>query len=291
MEVRVLRYFLTIAREGNISAAADFLHLSQPTLSRQIHDLEDELGTQLLIRGNRNIILTDSGILLRKRAEEIISLIDKTESEITKQDDIIGGDIFIGGGETDAMRALAKIAKNLQNDYPDIRYHLFSGNADDVKERLDKGLLDFGILIEPTDIKKYDFLRLPHDDTWGVLMRKDSPLASKQNITAKDLYDLPLLCSNQNMVFDNISGWLGKNLNDLNIVATYNLIYNASLMVDEGLGYALCLDLLINTTGNSNLCFRPLSPSMKVHLDIVWKKYQIFSSAAELFLKRVMDSI
>lgn len=291
MDIRVLRYFLTIAREESISGAADFLHITQPTLSRQIKDLEDELGTQLLIRGSRNITLTESGLLLRSRAEEIISLVDKTEAEMNISNEIISGDIYIGSGETEAIRSIAKIAKDLQKIHPNIKYNLFSGNADDVKDRLDKGLLDFGIIIEPADIKKYDFLRLPTTDTWGVLMRKDNPLSIKEYIEPKDLWNLPLICSTQSTIFDNLSGWIGKNMNELNIVATYNLLYNASLMVDEGLGCALCLDRLINTSGESNLCFKPLYPELNVHLDIIWKKYHVFSRASEIFLEKIREQL
>lgn len=291
MDIRVLRYFLTIAREESISGAADFLHITQPTLSRQIKDLEDELGTQLLIRGSRNITLTESGLLLRSRAEEIISLVDKTEAEMNISNEIISGDIYIGSGETEAIRSIAKIAKDLQKIHPNIKYNLFSGNADDVKDRLDKGLLDFGIIIEPADIKKYDFLRLPEIDTWGVLMRKDHPLSEKEYIEPKDLWNLPLICSAQSTIFDNLSGWIGKNMDELNIVATYNLLYNASLMVDEGLGCALCLDRLINTSGESNLCFKPLYPELNVHLDIIWKKYHVFSRASEIFLEKIREQL
>jgi len=289
MDIRILRYFLTIAREESITGAANFLHLTQPTLSRQIRELEEELGTTLLIRGNRNITLTESGMLLRKRAEEIISLVDKTEAELTEPEEAISGDIYIGSGETEAIRAIAKIAKKLQEDYPMIRYHLYSGNADNVKDRLDNGLLDFGILIEPSDIKKYNFLRLPATDNWGLLMRKDSDLASKNSINPKDLWDIPLLCSSQSMVKDVLSGWIGKNMDDLNIVATYNLIYNATIMVEEGFGYALCLDKLVNTSGTSNLCFRPFSPVLEAHLDIVWKKYQVFSKSAKTFIDHIQE--
>jgi DNA-binding transcriptional LysR family regulator len=291
MELRVLRYFLIIAREESISGAANILHVTQPTLSRQIKDLEEELGTQLLIRGNRNVTLTNEGILLRKRAEEILNLVDKTESQFNTPNKIVSGDIYIGGGETDGMRPIARIAKNLQDEYPNVRYHLFSGNADDVTERLDKGLLDFGILIEPADMKKYNYIRLPATDSWGVLMRKDSPLASRDTICPEDLWDLPLLSSRQTLVSNEISGWIGKEFEKLNIVATYNLVFNAALMVEEGLGYALCLDKLVNTTGNSNLCFKPLHPKLEANLDIVWKKYQIFSSASEEFLKRIQKEL
>ena len=300
MEIRVLKYFLAVAREQSISGAAEVLHLSQPTLSRQLMDMENELGKQLFIRGNRHITLTEEGrislteegLFLRKRAEEIVDLVEKTEAEITSSEEIISGDIYIGAGETDVMRLIARVAKKLQEDYPDIRYHIFSGNAEDVTEKLDKGLLDFGLLIEPTDTTKYESIKLPATDTWGVLMRKDSPLAKKDMITAKDLWELPLLCSKQ--IFENypniLSKWLKKGADDLHIVATYNLLYNASVMVEEGFGYALCLDKIVKTFDNDPLCFRPLHPILEVNLDIVWKKYQIFSKAAGLFLKRLHEA-
>lgn len=284
MDIRVLRYFLAIAREETISGAAEFLHITQPTLSRQIKELEEDLGTKLFIRGNRNISLTESGILLRKRAEEIVDLFNKTKTELTKPEETISGKIYIGGGETNSMRYIAKIANKLQQKYPLIQYQLYSGNSDSVKERLDKGLLDFGLLIGTEDSNKYDFIRMPTKDKWGLLMRNDSLLAAKNKIEPKDLWEIPLLSSSQSLATESLLGWIGKSMNDLNIVATYNLIYNAAIMVEEGLGYALCLDKLVNTSGNSTLCFRPLNPVLEVHLDIVWKKYQVFSKAAKLFL-------
>lgn len=291
MELRVLRYFLAVAREKNITGAAESLHVTQPTLSKQLMDLEEDLGKKLFIRGNRKITLTEEGLFFRKRAQEIVDLVEKTEVEFKKPDQVISGDIYIGGGETDAIRLIAKTVKKLQEEYPHIHYHLHSGNADDVTERLDKGLLDFGILIEPADIKKYDYLKLPATDTWGILMKKDSPLAGFDSIRPDNLWDIPLLCSRQTLVGNEISGWLRGDYEKLNIVATYNLIYNASLMVDEGVGYALCLNKLVNTTGNSSLCFRPLEPRLETHLDIVWKKYQVFSKASELFLQKLQEEI
>ena len=288
MEVRVLRYFLAVAREESISGAADSLHLTQPTLSRQLMDLEAELGRKLLIRGSRKVTLTEEGVLLRKRAEEILDLMEKTRSELCETDEAdITGDIYIGGGETDAMRLIARTAKELQAAYPRIRYHLYSGNGEDVSERLDKGLLDLGILVEPFDMKKYDSIQLPATDIWGVLMRKDSPLAEKEYIQPEDLWELPLLTSRQTMAQKELMAWLGREHEELHIVSTYNLIYNASLMVEEGLGYALSLDKLINTTGDSALCFRPLRPKLEVGLDIVWKKYQVLSPATAKFLERL----
>jgi len=285
----VLRYFLAVAREQSISGAAELLHITQPTLSRQLMDLEEELGAKLFIRGNRKITLTEKGMLLRKRAAEIIDLVGKTELEFSAGEQSITGDVYIGGGETDAMGLIARVAKRLQEDYPQIRYHLFSGNADDVTERLDKGLLDFGILIEPADVKKYDFLRLPATDTWGVLMRKDSHLAERDVIRPQDLWNLPLITSRQTLVSSEFSKWFRKDFGELNIVTTYNLLYNATLMVKEGLGYALCLDKLVNTGDDSELCFRPLNPGMDSRLDIVWKKYQVFSNASQKFLQRLQE--
>lgn len=289
MELRVLRYFLTVVREESIVDAANALHLTQPTLSRQLRDLEKEFGAKLFTRGNKSqkLSLTDKGILLRQRAEELVALADKTEQEMSSHDAIVSGDIIIGGGESDAMRLIAKAANRLRKDYPNIHYQLFSGNAEDVKERLDKGLLDFGVFIEPTDLQKYECLRLPVVDTWGLLVRKDSPLAERATITPTDLLEIPLLVSRQQQLAQFFEAWSGIAELRLNVVATYNLIYNAALMVDEGFGSALCLDKLINTSGNSNLRFIPMEPKMDVHLDFAWKKYQVHCKAGELFLETV----
>lgn len=289
MELRVLQYFLAIAREETISGAADFLHITQPTLSRQMKELEDELGKQLFIRGNRKITLTEDGLLLRKRAEEITSLVEKTELEMMSTNTTLSGDIYIGGGETDAMRFIAKTVQKIQSVHPLIKAHLYSGNAQDIIERLDNGLIDFGIIIDPADISKYDFIKLPTTDQWGVLMRKDSPLASLDVITSDDIKDLPIICSRQAMFNNELSGWMDGKFDQLNIIATYNLIYNASLMVEEGMGYALCLNKLVNTSGDSLLCFKPLSPQFEVGLALIWKKYQIFSRASEYFLKTIRE--
>ena len=291
MEIRVLRYFLAVAKAESISKAASLLNISQPTLSRQLMNMEEELGKSLFIRGNRKITLTEEGKFLRIRAQEIIDLIDKTQSEFNTSNEIISGDIYIGGGETDAIRLIAKCAHSLQKKYPNIRYHLFSGNGDDVTDKLDKGLIDFGIVIEPFDLSKYDFIRIPQKDTWGLLMKKESPLASKDFIEPSDLLNIPIITSSQRLVESEISKWFGKDLSQLNIVATYNLVYNASLLVDEGMGYALCLDKLINTTGDSKLCFRPLYPPLEASLNIIWKKYQVFSRASETFLRHLQESL
>ncbi len=286
MELRVLQYFLAVAREQSISAAAESLHLSQPTLSTQLKAMEEELGKQLLIRGtkgSRRVVLTDEGMILRKRAEEILSLVKRTEDEITRSDETIVGDVYIGAGETDIVRYFAEAAKEIQKNYPDIHYHISSGNAEHVLEYLDKGLIDFGLLFGSVDVQKYESIPIPSKDTWGVLMCRDSPLAEKERICPEDLWDKPLIVSHQRGDNPYLSQWMKKDLSQLNVVATYNLVFNASLLVDEGLGYALCLDKLINTQG-SNLCFRPFSPGLEASACIVWKKYQVFSKAAGTFL-------
>ena len=294
MEIRVLRYFLTIAREGSITNAANFLHVTQPTLSRQIKELEDELGQKLFIRGSHNMTLTTEGMILRKRAEEIVSMVDKTEAEFNSMENVIGGDIYIGGGETDVIKLVADVAKDLRKDYPDIHYHLYSGNAADVTERLDKGLLDFGILIQPADISKYDYLNLPAKDVWGVVMRKDSPLAQKKVIKKEDLLNVPLLCSrqviSQERSKNEFADWFGEDFDKLDIVTTLNLVYNAAIMVDAGIGYAVTIDKIANTSESSSLCFRPLEPRLDSGLNIIWKKYQVFSSAAEVFWEKLREN-
>ncbi|MCM1234364.1 MAG: LysR family transcriptional regulator, partial [Ruminococcus flavefaciens] len=254
MELRVLQYFLAVAREQSISRAAKSLHLSQPTLSTQIKAIEEELGKQLLIRGtkgSRKVTLTEEGMILRKRAEEILNLVQKTEKEITLSDRTVAGDIYIGTGETDAVRLIARAAKNLYETYPDIHYHISSGNADFVQEQLEKGLIDFGVIFGPVDQTKYHFLPFPCKDVWGVLMRRDSPLAEKESISPQDLWDKPLIISQQENRNKGLTEWIGRDLSALEIVATYNLVFNASLLVSEGLGYAIGFDKIINTSGDS----------------------------------------
>ena len=285
MELRVLQYFLAVTREQSISGAAESLHLSQPTLSRQLKDMEDELGKQLMIRGNRKITLTEEGMILRKRAEEILELVQKTEHEITISDDIIAGNVYIGAGETDAVRLLAKTGKELQSEYPDIHYHISSGDTTDVLESLDKGLIDFGLVFDSVDTSKYEYLVFPMKDVYGILMQKNSPLAQKEYICPEDLHDKPLIFNRNTRDNDLLTTWLGKSLSELNIIATYNLLFNASLMVEEGLGYAFALDKIINTTGNSNLCFVPCKPQLNAGMSLIWKKYQIFPKAAKKFLE------
>ena len=288
MELRVLQYFLAVAREQSISGAAEFLHLSQPTLSRQIKDMEKELGKQLLIRGNRRITLTEEGMILCKRAEEIMELVKKTESEITLSDESIAGDIYIGAGESNSVGYIAKVANALRREYPLVHFHIESGDAQTVYEQLDKGLIDFGLLFGNIDLTKYNSISLPTKDTWGVLMPKDSELAKKDVITPNDLMKEPLIVSRQGITRGELQNWFKLPEEKLNVVATYNLLYNASLLVEEGVGYALCLDKIINTS-NCNLCFKPLYPKLEVSMSIVWKKHQVFSKASNKFLDLIFQ--
>ena len=291
MDIRVLQYFLAVAREESITKAAQSLSITQPPLSRQLKDLEKELGKQLLVRGSKRVTLTEDGMLLRKRAEELIDLMEKTKAELTSSHENINGEIYIGCGETESISFLAQTAQNLQKQYPLIHYHIYSGDAERVMERLDKGLIDFGLLVGQTDISRYEYIRLPMKDVWGVLMPKDSPLAEKETVSAEDLWDKPLIISHQTSMNSEMFSWLKSDISRLNIVATYDLVYNAAQFVKKGFGYVIALDRLINTTGDSSLCFRPLFPALEAELCIVWKKYQMLSRASNLFLKQLQEGV
>lgn len=289
MELRVLQYFLAVTREQSISGAAESLHLSQPTLSRQLKDLEEELGKQLMIRGNRKITLTEEGMILRKRAEEILELVQKTEKEITVSNDIISGDVYIGAGESDAVSLIARAARRLQTDYPDIHYHISSGDTTDILESLDKGLIDFGLIFDTVDTSKYEYLDFPLKDIYGILIKEDDPLSKKETVSPEDLWDKPLMFNRNTRDGGLLTKWLGKSLSEINVAATYNLLYNASLMVKEGLGYSFALDKIINTAGDSGLRFLPCQPELKAEMCLIWKKYQIFPKAAGKFLETIQD--
>lgn len=289
MELRVLQYFLAVTREQSISGAAESLYLSQPTLSRQLKELEAELGKQLFVRGSRHITLTEEGMILRKRAEEIMELVKKAESEISQSDDIIAGDVTVGTGETDGVRVLARAARSLREDYPHIHLHMISGDKEYVTESLDRGLIDFGVVFGDVDTTKYEFMQIPYNDVWGVMMRRDSPLAEKETISVGDLMDKPLIVSRQAFSNAEFRDYFPGGGESLNIVATYNLLFNGSLMVDEGIGYAICFDNIINVTGESGLCFRPLEPRLEAHMSVVWKKYRVFSKAVEKFLEKIRE--
>lgn len=290
MEFRVLEYFLAIAREGSFSKAAKQLHITQPTLSRQISDLEKEIGKVLFIRGKKQVSLTEDGVFLFNRAKEIVSLKDKTLIEFSKNDDNVYGDVYIGGGESLGMSLIAKTIKLTQDKYPNIRFHLFSGNAESVVEKLERGLIDFGILINSCVTDKYEHIKLGVCDQLGVLMRKDDVLANKNRISIGDITNKPLIVSAQESL-ENIA----KNNYEFNeltkkAICTYNLLYNASLLVREKVGYCICIDNIINTKG-SDLIFKPLEPRIDVKLILVYKKYNIFSKAASIFLDLLKQEI
>lgn len=291
MELRVLRYFLAVAREQSITAAAETPHITQPTLSKQLRELEEELGKKLFTRGNRKITLTEEGMFLRKRAQEIVELADKTEANFAAGVGSVSGDIFIGSGETGAVRYLGRTLYKMRSIYPGVRFHLFSGNGEDVSDRLDKGLIDFALFVGMTDLKKYDYLKLPYSHRWGLILRRDDPLAAHEAVTPEMLMNVPILCSRQALIQNELSGWLGRPFDELNLTGTYNLIYNASIMVEEGLGCAVCIDRLLDTSGDSAVCFRPFEPAIDAELFIAWKKYQFFSAAAGKFLEMLQQEL
>lgn len=284
MELRVLTYFLTVAKEKNISRAAKVLHLSQPTLSKQLKELENELGVTLFTRGNREITLTEEGNYLKQRGEEILSLVQSTTSNLMS-DDVIGGQLMIGSGETREFQIVASVVNEIHREYPSIEFNLYSGNADEITRKIDEGLLDFGLVIDPVQKEKYDFIKLPYNETWGVLLNKEHPLASNIALTADNLLTIPLFISNQAMVENQIKEWQGNNI-PLNIIGFYNLLYNASLLCDDPTVGILCIDGIINTT-NTDLCFVELSPKLQASLNLIWKKDTVLSNTAKMFLKKI----
>lgn len=290
VEIRVLRYFLEVAKEENISKAAANLHLTQPTLSRQLKTLEEELGQKLFYRSNYSIHLTQEGKLLYKRAEDILRMVDRTSSEFEAMSEFHGGDIYIGCAESDGITYIAKAAKSLQEKYENLRFHLFSGNMKMVTEQLDKGLLDFAVVVQSVDVSKYDYMDIPYKDIWGLIMRKDSTLANKQTIDLIDLLDIPLIISRQGITRE-MPDWFQDNKKNLHIVATYDLLYNASILVREGVGYALGFDKLIDTGDSSALCFRPISPIIESSMRIIWKQHNILSKSQKLFFKELKKFI
>jgi DNA-binding transcriptional LysR family regulator len=287
MEIRVLEYFLAVAQEESITRAAEALHLSQPTLSRQLKDLEDDLGKTLLIRGNKKTTLTEEGKLLRRRAREIVDLTRKAEAELRHPDTLVGGDIWIGGGETEGMRVIAQVVKDLQTEHPDVHVHFFSGNTEEVTERLEKGLIDFGVGVASVEGKQFDRLRLNIEHEAGILMRKDSALATRRVITPQDLAGQPVIVPRNEGVRRFYAQWMGDYFHTMRAVATFNLIYNAAFLVEVGVGYALTINNILDFSETRPLCFVPNDPPMSFHIDVAWKKNQIFTKASMKFLERL----
>lgn len=280
MEIRVLRYFLETAREGNMTRAAERLFISQPTMSKQLKELEEELNTKLFIRSNYSIRLTEAGMLLRERAEDILSLVDKTEAEFKSLEEVNSGDIYVGAPESESMTLFAEVVRELQKNYPKIRCNIYSGDLESVCDRLDKGLLDFAIVMSYVDLSKYNYLKMPAKDSWGLVMRKDDPLAGKTSFTVSELKGLPLICSKQ-WTGQEFPQWFGLSTGEANIIATYNLAYNGSVMAKTGMGYAIILDHLIDTGESSGLVFVPLSGVPELEMYVIWRKYQTFTPIAE----------
>lgn len=281
MEIRVLNYFLMVAREENITKAANLLHITQPTLSRQLMQLEDELGVKLFVRSSHNIALTEDGLLLKRRAQELVTLAEKTKKELMRVEEITG-EISIGSGEAMSMSVLAEIMTAFREEYPAVHFDVYSGNADAIKERIENGLLDVGLLLEPVDISKYEFVRMPIKEEWGMVVKEDCLLAEKKVVTPEDMSDIPIIAAKRALVFNELENWLGDYSNELNVVSTYNLIYNAVMQVKKGMGALLCLRLDVDYSG---VKFMPLSPPLELGSVLVWKKNQTFSPAVEAFTK------
>lgn len=287
MELRVLEYFLAVAREESITAAASSLHLSQPTLSRQLKDMEDELGKQLFIRGSKKIELTEEGKLLRKRAQEIMLLVNKAKSEISADEETVTGDVYIGACETDGIRILTDAAKRVKDKYPEVHFHIISGDDKSVEEMLDNELIDIGVVLDNVDYKRYDSIEIDYRDKWGVLMRRDSPLAANNTVNTADLHDKPLIVSRQIIGNGVLKTVLDKSDEELNIAGTYNLLYNGSQMVKSGLGYAVGIDGIINVSGDGDLVFKLIKPQINTQMHIILKKGNIFSKAAQALINEL----
>ena len=289
MELRVLRYFLTVADEGNITRAADILHVTQPTLSRQMMELEDEMGTPLLIRGKRSVTLTDEGFLFRQQAETIVELADKLEHTFTDRKDIICGTIRIGATEALGGRTLAVYMKEFREKYPNVQFDLYNGMADNIKEMTERGLLDLGLVMEPIDTSKFEYVRLPRKETWGILIRQDHELAGKETVTAEDIKQYPLIMPGRENAKEQILHWMQCEERHLDIPAYYNILSNAALLVEDGMGCAVCLDGALSIHADPELCFRQIHPAHVTRSVILWKKNHLFSQAASLFVQTIQE--
>ena len=287
MELRTLRYFLAAAQEENITRAADILHVTQPTLSRQIMDLERELGVTLMLRGKNGLKLTDDGILFRQRAQEIVELADRLEKDFAERQNDISGMVVIGASEVGGSQTLAKLIKEFSEKYPAVQFKLYNETVDNIKDRLDKGLVDIGLLLEPIDVTKFDYIRLSQQDTWGLLVRDDHELAERLSLTAEDVVSCPLILPLRENMRAEILHWLGREEKDLKIPMFYTLLSNAALMVAEGLGCAFCMDGALAIRSDPRLRFIPLEPRRMTHSVLVWKKNKLFSPATSLFIQEI----
>lgn len=292
MEVRVLRYFLAVVREENITKAAEVLHITQPTLSRQLNQLETEIGVRLFERGSRKIVLTNEGLLLRRRAEEMVALMDKTERELAVQEEMLEGTIAVGCGELKAVQTLPELFRSFREKYPRVNYDLFTGNADLVKEQMEAGILDIGLLLEPIDIDKFDFIRLPTKERWVVMMRPDDPLAQKEWVTAQDLENLPIIMARRSNVQNELANWFGDSFRNVHILFKSNFPTNAAIMVQNGLGYSLAVEGIKEALWDeAKICSRPLHPELLSSCVLAWKRQQPFSKATMKFIEHMKASL
>lgn len=287
MELRTLRYFLAAASEENITRAAEILHVTQPTLSRQLMDLERELGTTLMYRGKKGMTLTEDGLFFRQRAEEIVELADRLEQSFVERSAEVSGVISIGATESVGSRLFAKLIKQFSDKYPLVKFDLYNEMADYIKERMDKGLIDVGLLLEPVDTAKYDFVRLSQKETWGVLMRADHPLSDRETLRAEEMRPYPLILPLRERVRAEILNWLNAEEKDLNIPLSYTLLSNAVLLVEEGLGCAFCLDGALAIHSSPDLRFIPIAPEHTTRSVLVWKKNHLFTPAVSLFIQEI----
>ncbi len=290
MEIRVLRYFLTVVREESITKAADVLHITQPTLSRQLAQMEEEIGVKLFNRGTRKLLLTNEGFLLRRRAEEIIELVDKTERELTEQDEMVEGTVSIGCGDLGAVHMLPNLFKSFNQRYPSVRFDLYTATADNVKEQMERGLIDIGLLLEPVNMEKFEFIRLNTKEQWVVIMSPDSHLANKKFITPDDLKDVPLILPRRLNVQSELASWFGEYFDKLNVLFTSNLPSNSSVMVYNKLAYAIIIEGSVSLWDKNKITYRTLSPKLTASSVIAWKRQQPFGLAAEKFIKHIKES-
>lgn len=287
MEIRVLRYFLTVVREQSITKASEVLHITQPTLSRQLAQMEEEVGVKLFDRGTRKITLTNEGLLLRRRAEEILQLVDKTEKELIEQEEQVEGKITIGSGEIASVQLLPTLLESFHEKYPRVTFDLYTATADHVKNQMDRGLVDIGLLLEPIDIEKYEYIRLDMKERWIVLMRPDDPLAEKEAVTAKDLAEVPLILPRRLSVQSELASWFGDYYENLNVLFTSNLSTNASVMVNHGLAYSVVIEGSVSFWDQSKITYRPLYPNLTATSVLAWKRRQPFSVAATKFIEHI----
>lgn len=287
LELRVLEYYLMVAREENITRAAELLHITQPTLSRQIAQLEEELGVKLFYRGKHSITMTEDGLLLKRRAQELVDLADKTKQELTHDEKELSGTIFIGSGETKSMHLLAELLAEFRSRHPRVDFDLYSATSDDIKERIEKGLIDIGLLMEPVDVGKYQFLRVAERVPWGVLVRRDCALAGKASVTAADLLGIPVILTRRDSIKNELANWFGEYFDRMEIAATYNLLYNAAILAEHINGAVLCMG---NGFSFENLVFVPIEPRLETGSVLVWKKSQFFSQVTASFIEFVRNA-